>query len=28
VVCYGEEIVKTWNNGKIEIHKGNPFELL
>ena len=23
-VCYGEEIVKTWNNGKSEIHKGNP----
>ena len=27
-VCHGEEIVKTWNNGKTEIHKGNPFSLL
>ena len=27
-VCYGEEIVKTWNNGKTEIHKGDPFSIL
>jgi len=27
-VCYGEEIVKTWNNGKTEIHKGDPFNIL
>jgi len=27
-VCNGEEIVKTWNNGKIEIFKGNPFDIL
>ncbi len=27
-VCNGEEIVKTWNNGKTEIHNGNPFDLL
>jgi len=27
-VCYGEKIVKTWNNGKTEIYKGNPFDLL
>ena len=27
-VCYGEEIVKTWNNGKTEIHKGDPFDIL
>ena len=26
--CIGEEIVKTWNNGKTEIHKGDPFNLL
>ena len=27
-VCYGEEIIKTWNNGKTEIHKGDPFNIL
>ena len=27
-VCHGEEVVKTWNNGKTEIHKGDPFDLL
>ena len=27
-VCYGEETVKTWNNGKVEIHQGDPFNLL
>ena len=27
-VCHGEEIVKTWNNGKNEIFKGDPFNLL
>ena len=27
-VCHGEEIVKTWNNGKNEIYKGDPFNLL
>ena len=27
-VCHGEQIVKTWNNGKEEIHKGDPFNLL
>ena len=27
-VCYGEEIVKTWNNGKTEIHHGDPFKIL
>ena len=27
-VCNGEEIVKTWNSGKTEIHKGDPFEIL
>ena len=27
-VCYGEKIVKTWNNGKTEIHKGDPFDIL
>ena len=27
-VCYGEEIVKTWNNGKTETHKGDPFDIL
>ena len=26
-VCYGEEIVKTWNNGKTEIYKGDPFNI-
>ena len=24
----GEEIVKTWNNGKTEIYKGDPFDIL
>ncbi len=27
-VCYGEKIVKTWNNGKTETHKGDPFDIL
>jgi len=27
-VCYGEEIIKTWNNGKTETHKGDPFDVL
>ena len=27
-VCHGEETIKTWNNGKNETHKGNPFKLL
>jgi len=27
-VCCGEEIVKTWNNGKTETHKGDPFDIL
>ena len=27
-VCHGEEIVKTWRNGKTEIHKGDPFNIL
>ncbi len=27
-VCYGEEIVKTWNNGNTETHKGDPFDIL
>ena len=27
-VCYGEEILKTWNNGKTEIYKGDPFNIL
>ena len=27
-VCHGEQIVKTWNNGKEEIHKGDPFNML
>jgi len=27
-VCYGEEIVKTWNNGKTEKHTGDPFDIL
>ncbi len=27
-VCNGEKTVKTWNNGKTEIHKGDPFDLL
>ena len=27
-VCNGKELVKTWNNGKVEIHRGDPFDLL
>ena len=27
-VCHGEETIKTWNSGKSEIYKGNPFNLL
>ena len=27
-VCFGEQTVKTWNNGKTEIHTGNPFSIL
>ena len=27
-VCHGQEIVKTWNNGKTETHKGDPFDIL
>ena len=27
-VCYGEEIIKTWNNGKTETYKGDPFDVL
>ena len=27
-VCYGEEIYKTWNNGKTETYKGDPFDIL
>ncbi len=27
-VCHGEETIKTWNSGKREIHKGDPFNLL
>ena len=27
-VCQGQETIKTWSNGKKEIHKGNPFDLL
>ncbi len=27
-VCYGEEIVKTWNNGTIEKFQGDPFNIL
>ena len=27
-VCYGEDIVKTWNNGKTETHQGDPFDIL
>ena len=27
-VCHGEETIKTWSNGKSEIHKGDPFNLL
>ena len=27
-VCCGEEIVKTWNNGKTEIYNGDPFKIL
>ena len=27
-VCYGEEIVKTWKNGKTETYNGDPFDIL
>ena len=27
-ICHGEETIKKWNNGKSEVHKGNPFNLL
>ena len=27
-VCHGEEIIKTWKNGKIEKYCGDPFNLL
>jgi len=27
-VCNGEELIRTWNDGKTEIHKGDPFNLL
>ena len=27
-ICNGEEIVKTWNNGKTETHRGDPFDIL
>ena len=27
-VCRGEETIKTWNNGKSEKYKGDPFDLL
>ncbi|MBO6971484.1 MAG: anthranilate synthase component I family protein [Prochlorococcus marinus CUG1431] len=27
-VCYGEEIIKTWNNGNIEKYKADPFSIL
>ena len=27
-VCNGKEIVKTWNSGKTEIYKGDPFDIL
>ena len=27
-VCHGEETIKTWSNGKSEIYKGDPFNLL
>ncbi len=27
-VCRGDEIVRTWNNGETEIHKGDPFNVL
>ncbi|GIS35953.1 MAG: hypothetical protein Ct9H90mP6_12100 [Gammaproteobacteria bacterium] len=25
---FGDEIVKIWNNGKTETHKGDPFNIL
>ena len=28
VVCHGEKIVKTWSDGKTEIHNGDPFNIL
>ncbi len=27
-VCNGDEIIKTWNNGKTKIYKGDPFNML
>ena len=27
-VCHGDEIIRTWNNGKVEFHKGEPFDVL
>ena len=27
-VCLGEEIIKTWNNGKSESYEGDPFTIL
>jgi len=27
-VCHGEEIIKTWKNGKTKTYKGNPFNIL
>ncbi len=27
-VCHGEKTIKTWSNGKSEIHRGDPFDLL
>ncbi len=26
--CHGEDTIKTWSNGKSEIYKGDPFDLL
>ena len=28
VICHGDEISKNWSNGKSEIYKGDPFNLL
>ncbi len=27
-ICHGDETTKIWSNGKTEIHKGDPFNLL
>ena len=27
-VCHGKKTIKTWSNGKSEIHRGDPFDLL